>query len=62
MKRKNNKGIDKNHFDERELDFYKRMRQGYLDFFEKVPSVTINADLPIEKVNESVLAEINNLM
>ncbi len=50
------------HFDDREIDFHKKVREGYLKFFEKVPHKIIDANQSIhevfkdfEKVVESII-------
>jgi dTMP kinase len=47
------------HFDDREIDFHKNVRKGYLKFFKKVPHRIIDANQPIEKVFEDFKNLIN---
>lgn len=51
-----------NHFDERELDFHKRMREGYQEFLNKVPSVIIDANPPFDEVQKALISEIDKII
>ncbi len=44
-----------NHFDERDIEFHKRVREGLIDFFKDNPSVTINADREFEEVKKDLI-------
>lgn len=48
---------EKTHFDNRELDFHKRVRKGFFEFFKKVPHAVIDANQETEGV-KSDFAEI----
>ena len=48
-------GAKYDHFDDREIAFHERVRDGYLKFFKKVPSVMIDADRPFEEVKKDFL-------
>lgn len=49
--RKNNQGPDeRNHIDERSMDFHNKGRAGFKEFMKKVPHKIINAEQPVEKV------------
>lgn len=52
------KGKDYDHFDNREIDFHKKVRQGYTKFFSKVPHIVIDANRPLEEVKRDFIAEI----
>lgn len=45
----------KTHFDERKLDFHKRVRAGFLEFLKYVPRKIIDANQPIESVKTDFL-------
>ena len=47
-----------NHFDERELDFHKRLRKGCHAFAELFHGVLINADQDVQKVHEDIMRAI----
>lgn len=42
----------KTHFDNRELEYHKRVRTGFKTFFKKVPNKTINASRTLEEVQK----------
>ena len=46
------------HFDDRELDFHKKVREGYLQFFKKVPHIVIDANRPLAKVKKDFIQAI----
>ena len=48
-----------NHFEERELAFHKRMKEGFTEFFKSAPHKIIDANQSLEKV-QADLAEIIN--
>lgn len=52
VKKRNHAKGDTNHFDDRGMDFHKRVREGYLDFARRFPEKTrvINANLTEEEV------------
>ena len=43
------------HFDDRELGFHQKVREGYLEFFKKVPHVVIDANQPLEQVKKDFI-------
>ena len=51
---------DGNHFDEADLEFHTRVRDGYQDFFGSIPqrSMTIDANQPLETVTTQFLEVI----
>ncbi len=51
-------GTDGNHFDDRKIDFHKRLREGYKAFFEKVPHIIIDANRSLEEVKKDFIHEI----
>jgi len=61
-RRANEKGYDKNHFDERNLDFHIRIREGFLEFLKNVSHVVINANLSLEKVKAESLKKIKSIL
>lgn len=46
------------HFDDREINFHEKVRQGYLKFFAKVPHIIIDANKPLEEVKRDFIEEI----
>jgi len=62
LSRKNNTGVDKNHLDEKERDFFYRMQNGYNAFFERVAASRVDANLSMEHVFENLLAEIKKVV
>ena len=52
------KGKQYDHFDDREIAFHKKVRDGYLKFLAKVPHVVIDANRPLEEVKRDFIAEI----
>ena len=52
------KGKQYDHFDDREIAFHRKLRDGYLKFFTKVPHVIIDANRPLEEVKRDFIAEI----
>jgi len=49
-------GAKYDHFDDREIAFHKKVRDGYLKFLEKVPHEVIDADRPYEEVKADFLS------
>lgn len=48
-------------FEKRELAFHERVRTGLKEFLKTAPSVTVDANRPIEEVQAEVLRHIQNL-
>ena len=46
------------YFEKRPLDFHERVREGYKEFFKNVPHAVVDANHPLEEVQEEVLAII----
>ena len=46
-------GKSYDHFDDRELDFHRKVQQGYREFFKKVPHVVIDANKPLAEVKKN---------
>ena len=55
-------GKQYDHFDDREIDFHKNVRNGYLKFFNMVPHKIIDANQTIEKVEEDFTKLILSLI
>ncbi len=53
-------GKQYDHFDDRELDFHAKVREGYLKFFKQVPHVIIDANRSIEEVKKDFMALIKS--
>lgn len=51
-----------NHFDKQSLAFHNRVREGYKEFLQKVPSVVIDANQPLEKVKEEFLRNLEKVL
>lgn len=60
IRRNRNKKEPIDQFEQRELAFHKRVRDGLKEFFKTVPSVTINANGLLHDVQADVLDEIRN--
>lgn len=58
--RNQNLSLDKqyDHFDDREVAFHDKVRNGYRRFFEKVPHIVIDANRPLEIVKADFVAQI----
>lgn len=50
------------HFDDREIDFHKNVREGYLNFFKKVPHLIIDANKPFDEVKKDFFAAVNKYL
>lgn len=61
LARKKGQGDELNHFDDRELDFYKKMKQGFAEFLEKVPHKTVDANKSISQVHEELVSIIDSM-
>lgn len=46
------------HFDDREIEFHEKVREGYLQFFKKVPHIVIDANQPLEEVKREFIQEV----
>ncbi|MEI6553024.1 MAG: dTMP kinase [bacterium] len=57
-----NKADEINHFDERQIDFHNRVRIGYDEFFSKVPSAVVNANLAKEEVGKALIEIIDKIL
>ncbi len=53
---------ENNHFDGRKVDFHKRIKQGYTEFFKKVPHVVIDANRPLEDVKKDFFNTIDSTL
>lgn len=56
------KGKQYDHFDDREIDFHKNVREGYLKFFEKVPHKIIDANQSFEKVEKDFFELVDKII
>ncbi len=56
------KGRQYDHFDDREIEFHKNVRAGYLKFLTKVPHLVIDANRPLKEVQEEFFKEIKRLI
>ena len=55
LERMENRKKRKTHFDERKLDFHKKVHAGFLEFFKKVPHKIIDANQSLEAVKTDFL-------
>jgi dTMP kinase len=46
------------HFDDREVSFHEKVREGYLKFFEKVPHIVIDANRSLDEVKREFVEAI----
>ena len=51
-----------NHFDKRKVDFHNRMREGFIEFFKKVPNVMIDANPAKEDVKKNIMKAIDKIL
>lgn len=51
-----------NHFDERKVDFHNRMREGFMEFFKKVPSKIVDANVSKREVRERLEEVLNEII
>jgi dTMP kinase len=49
---------ENNRFDEEEVEFYERVREGYLTHLKSIPNKIINVERPFEEVQKDVLTTI----
>lgn len=50
------------HFEKRSLDFHQRVREGYKEFFKTVPHTIIDANRPLEAVQEDTFSVIRKYL
>lgn len=50
------------HFEKRAVDFHDRVRKGYAEFFKQVPHVIVDANRPLEEVQQDVLSIIRKCL
>jgi dTMP kinase len=55
-------GKQYDHFDDREVEFHRKVRNGYISFFSKVPHIIINANRPLEEVKKEFLEKMVRLI
>ena len=54
--------VQLNHFDDRDLAFHHRVREGFLDFMKKVPHRIIDANQSVEKVQTEFLDTLKGVV
>ena len=59
---KNGGGKQYDHFDDRELEFHQKVREGYLDFFKHVPHTIIDANKPLDEVKRDFLEKMRDVL
>ncbi len=52
------RGVQLNHFDDRDIDFHSRVRSGLAEFFKTVPVITVDANKDFESVKKELLKVI----
>lgn len=62
LKRVQKNGRTTDHFEKRPIEFHKRVREGYLEFFKKVPHVIVGANRPLEEVQEDVMKVVSKFV
>ena len=55
-------GKQYDHFDDREVEFHEKVREGYLQFFKKVPHAVIDANKSLDEVKRAFGAKIRELI
>jgi dTMP kinase len=50
------------HFDDREIEFHKKVREGYMKFFTEVPHMIIDANRPLADVQMDFTNTIRNIL
>jgi dTMP kinase len=53
---------ENNRFDEEEIDFYERVREGYLLRLKSIPNKIIDVDRPLEEVQKEVVQTIREFL
>jgi dTMP kinase len=53
---------DVNHFDERAVDFHRRIREGYLEFIAMYPHIIIDANRPFDVVANELLIAVRDII
>ncbi|MES2088020.1 MAG: dTMP kinase [Patescibacteria group bacterium] len=62
LKRVAERRKETDHFDQRKLDFHQRIREGYLEFLKKVPSVIIDSSGTIPEGKEKFFEAIKSAL
>jgi len=62
LARVSSRNEEKTPFDERDLNFHRRVRAGFLEFFRNVPHRVIDANRPLEEVKKNFLAVIREAL
>jgi dTMP kinase len=55
-------GKQYDHFDDRDVEFHKKVREGYLKFFENVPHTVIDANRPLEVVKKDFISTVEKAL
>lgn len=58
LRKKKQEESELNHFDERDIAFHTRMREGLLNFFTQVPHSVIDANAPFDTVTRVLITEL----
>lgn len=51
-----------NHFDQRQVDFHNRMREGFVEFFKKTPSKIVDANPSKDDVKVALVSVIDKIL
>jgi|SRR3989338_2927992 len=62
LRRVRRSGKPTDHFEQKSLDFHKRVHEGYLEFFKTVQSVVVDANRPLREVQKDVLALVKKAL
>ncbi|MEI6042719.1 MAG: dTMP kinase [bacterium] len=63
LRRKSFQGIDENnHFDNRKTDFHNKVREAYMSFIKKVPSMVIDANPSKDEVRKKLVESIDKIL
>lgn len=58
LRKKKQEESELNHFDERDIAFHAKMREGLLNFFTQVPHSVIDANAPFDTVTRVLITEL----
>lgn len=59
---RNKNSEEGNHFDDREMKFHEKVKEGYVKFLSNVPHVTVNANRPLEEVKKSFVETLEKVL
>lgn len=62
IRRLNARKGKKNYFDKRKLDFHKLVREGFCEFFKKIPHVKIDSNRPLDIVAKDFIFQVKKVV